>query len=124
LSLKKIATAAAVAALTFSAAGTAQAASWHPCRSNTGHVVWHTYSGLMTSHLRARSPMNCASARSALRFVQHKYAAHGRLPGSFYDGYVTWSGYSLRNDRWSGAVQYEEYDSNTRFRFDYVEVGD
>lgn len=72
--------------------------------------------GAVFKSLRTARGMNCASARYVMnKWLRRAYANSysSRLPGRFYDGYVTWNCYKVTSSRWRCS----EYTSNTAFTF-------
>lgn len=110
-----IITSALVALLAPAVSGdTAEAATWRSCSVGNSGVTYGPYQPARFKSLSARAPMNCASARYVLnKWVRRSYARRGRVPRSFYDGYVTWRCSKRSNLRW----QCSERDSGTSFRF-------
>jgi hypothetical protein len=96
----------------------ADAATWRSCSVSSATVRqlqtdWYA----VFSNLRARSPMNCASARYAVSHVRGAFRRPGGgIPRTFDDGYVTWHGRRISTSRSGFTVQYTEYDSGTAFR--------
>jgi hypothetical protein len=91
------------------------AAQASTCSVGNSGVTFDRYGGAARfKSLTTQAGMNCASARYVLNsWLRRSYARTGRLPYSFYDGYVTWYCSKLSNLRW----ECDEYDSGTRFRF-------
>ena len=89
-------------------------ASAASCSLGGSSVTYSYGQAAVFKNLTTYRNMNCASARYVLnKWLRPSYQRTGRLPYSFYDGYVTWHCSKLTRTRW----QCNEYDSNTAFRF-------
>lgn len=91
-----------------------QASASSTCSIGGSGVSYSAGQAAVFKQLRAYRNMNCPSARYVLnKWLRPTYQRSGRLPLSFFDGYVTWRCRKLTSSRW----QCNEYDSGTAFRF-------